>query len=79
MTEPKTRKGAKSYSIKNVHVPDGEWLTLLEGAAYARVAYAPFTKSAKAGELPTYHVPGSKNSKRVRKSDIDKWLMGVGP
>jgi hypothetical protein len=67
---PKAKK--YSYSIRGVKIPEGEWLTLLEGAAYARINYARFTVLVGSGEIPSYVEPG-KTRKRVRKSDIDTW------
>lgn len=77
MTGAKTAKGNKSYSTKNVPIPEGEWLTLLEAAAYARVSYVRMTKAAKNRELPVYGVPEARNSRRLRKSDVDRWLVRI--
>lgn len=55
-------------------IPEGEWLTLLEGAAYARINYATFTHLVKEGGMPSYKEPG-KHRRKVRKTDIDTYLM----
>lgn len=73
-SEDITSKTSKSYSIKNVKIPEGPWCTLLEGAAYARVAYAAFTKAAREEQLPVYIAPATENGRRVHKADIDAWL-----
>ncbi len=57
-----------------IRIPEGEWLTLKEGAAYARMSYPNFTQAVKRGELPAYLLPGHTRTKRVKKSDLDSWL-----
>ncbi len=68
-----TTRPKYSYSIKGVTVPEGPWLNLLQGAAYLGISYARFSTKVKAGEIPSYRVPGGKR-RRVRKSDLDKYL-----
>ena len=77
MSESKTAKGKKSYSTKNVPIPQGPWLTVLEAAAYARVSYVRMIQAANDGEIPVHNVPKARNSKRVRKADVDEWLTAA--
>lgn len=51
------------------------WLTLKEGAAYARKNYKEFTAIVRAREIPAYQVSGeAMRGARVKKKDIDEWL-----
>ena len=62
-----------SYSIKGVEIPDTEWLTLLQGAAYANMSYHRFTAMVKTGAMRSYEKqPGSKR-RVVSKTDIDHY------
>lgn len=61
-----------------VCVPEGEWLTMAEGAAYARMSYPNFTAAVKRGELPSYVPPGYTRTKRLKKKDIDAWMQSGG-
>lgn len=60
-----------------VRIPEGEWLTLKEGAAYARMSYQNFTQAVKRGEIPSFIPPGYTRTKRVRKTDIDVWMSSA--
>lgn len=57
-----------------VRIPEGDWLTLREGAAYARMSYQNFTQAVRRGEIPSYVPPGYTRTKRVSKKDIDDWI-----
>lgn len=63
---------------EEVRIPDGPWLTLREGAAYARMSYPNFTQAVKHGDIRSFSVPGYSRTRRVRKEDIDAWLRSVG-
>lgn len=69
-----------SQSIKNIKVPESEWLTLIEGAAYTRTGYSRFVQAANRSEFPTYVKPGGskKKGRLVRKRDLDVWVMSGG-
>lgn len=72
MQAEKTAK--RSRSTKDVRIPDGPWLNLIEGAAWARMSYSRFVAAGNRAEFPVYLIPGSKRDKRVKKTDIDAWL-----
>lgn len=70
----------KSYSIQDVKIPDGEWLTMIEGAAYTRTGYARFVEACNRNEFPNYNKPGEGKKLRrlVRKADLDAWVFAYG-
>ncbi|CAN5868102.1 hypothetical protein BH18ACT11_BH18ACT11_25050 [soil metagenome] len=71
-----TQTGEERGQMKTseVRIPEGEWLTLREGAAYARMSYQNFTQAVKKGEIPGYVPPGYTRTKRVKKADVDTWI-----
>lgn len=77
MTATAQTKKKYSYSIKGVRIPEGEWLTMLQAAAYVGMSYARFVTKANRGEIPSYRVPGQKR-RRFRKKDLNDW-MGSNP
>jgi excisionase family DNA binding protein len=72
-----TTEKSHSRKLQDVPIPNSDWLTIREGAAYVRMGYARFNEEVNRGGLPLYYAPGSKR-RRVRKQDLDKWIESNG-
>jgi predicted DNA-binding transcriptional regulator AlpA len=55
-----------------------EWLSLQSAAHYTGFSESRFSEFIKAGTAPP-SVLLSRNARRFRRSDLDKWVLAGGP
>lgn len=84
LTSKEETEKSHSRKLQDVPIPNSDWLTVREGAAYVRMGYARFNEAVKSEEIPIYFVPASDSStgnsrskrRRVHKHDLDDWMFG---
>lgn len=51
-----------------------QWFKMKEAAAYIELPYSTFTQLAAQGHIPVSLVPGTKQTYRVHREELDNYL-----